>query len=422
MAALNRLRAVGLVIVGDEILDGRTLETNSRYLIERLRRHRASVASIRIVADRHEAIVEALRDAQRECVAVVVSGGLGPTPDDRTREALAAFVDEPLVLDETLVENLKQRYQARNRPMPQSNLRQAMRTVHGRSIENPRGTAPGLLHLCEGVPIILLPGVPAELKSMWEATAESIVFPLVENSAPEILRLRTARLSESVAADLAKSIDLDPTLCDLSFCVTRFGVDVLLTSKREGTDLSPLTRPLVEALGENLFALGERGLDEVVSQSLASREETVAVAESCTGGLLGAALSACPGSSRSFMGGIVAYSNQVKEEQLGLSAALLAEHGAVSREVAQAMARGVRDRLGSDWALAITGIAGPEGDTSGKPVGTVHIALEGATHSDSLLLHLPGDRAQNRQWSVAAALDLLRRAMGVSVSTDSLSR
>ncbi len=411
MAALNRMKAVSLVMVGDEILDGRTLETNSAYLIERLRRRRACVASIRIVPDQHEAIVRALSAAHSESVAVVVSGGLGPTPDDRTREALAAFVDEELVLDEELAENLRQRYHQRNRPMPQSNLRQAMRTTHGRPIENPRGTAPGLLHLCEGIPIILLPGVPAELKSMWEATAESIVLPLVENAAPRALRLRSAGLPESKAADLAKGVQLDPSLVELSFCVTRFGVDLLLTSRQESVDLPGIAQALLEVLGEYVFTIGDRGLDEVVSQMLAERGETVAVAESCTGGLLGAALSESPGSSRSFLGGIVAYSNQVKEAQLGVSPQLLAEHGAVSEEVARAMARGVRELLGSSWALSITGIAGPEGDTSDKPVGTVHIALEGAEYSESRLLHLPGDRAQNRQWSVAAALELLRRAM-----------
>jgi nicotinamide-nucleotide amidase len=353
--------------------------------------------------------------AHSECLAVVVSGGLGPTPDDRTREALAAFVDEELVLDEELAEKLRQRYRQRNRPMPQSNLRQAMRTAHGRPIENPRGTAPGLLHLCEGIPIILLPGVPAELKSMWEATAESIVVPLVENAAPRILRLRSAGLPESKAADLAKGVTLDPSLVELSFCVTRFGVDMLLTSKEETADLPRIAQPLLEVLGEHVFSIGERGLDEVVSEMLAERGETVAVAESCTGGLLGAALSECPGSSRSFLGGIVAYSNQVKEAQLGVSCELLTKHGAVSEEVARAMARGVRERLSSDWALAVTGIAGPGGDTDEKPVGTVHLALEGEQCSKARVLHLPGDRTQNRQWSVAAALDLLRRTMSQTV-------
>jgi len=409
-------------MVGDEILDGRTVESNSRYLIERLRRHRARVASIRVVPDRHEAIVGAMSAAHSESMAVVVSGGLGPTPDDRTREALAAFVDEELLLDEELAEDLRQRYRQRNRPMPESNLRQAMRTPHGRPIENPRGTAPGLFHLCEGVPIILLPGVPAELRSMWEATAENIVLPLVENSAPGTLRLRSAGLPESKAADLAKGVELDSSLVELSFCVTRFGVDLLLTSRQESVDLPRLAQPLLKVLGEYVFTVGERGLDEVVSEMLAERGETVAVAESCTGGLLGAALSECPGSSRSYLGGIVAYSNRVKEAQLGVSSQLLFEHGAVSEEVARAMAKGVRGLLGSSWALAVTGIAGPEGDTSGKPVGTVHIALEGVGHSEARLLHLPGNRAQNRQWSVAAALELLRRSMRDSKPSRSSQR
>jgi nicotinamide-nucleotide amidase len=411
MAALERQRAVGLVMVGDELLDGRTLESNSRYLIERLRNRRARVGSIRIVADKPAAIVEALAASHRESVAVVVSGGLGPTPDDCTREALALLVGEDLIFDEALAEELKRRYAQRHRPMAESNLRQAQRTAGGRPIPNPRGSAPGLLQLHEGVPIVLLPGVPAELRSMWEATAENIVVPLVENCAPDMLLLRTARLPESVAADRAKRHDLDPSLCELTFCVTQYGVDLLLLAKNEDVDLASLAQPLIEELGEHLFAVGDQGLEEVVSEALATRGETVAVAESCTGGLLGAALSACPGSSRSFLGGVLAYSNEVKEAQLGVEPRLLREYGAVSEPVARAMAEGVRARLGSDWALSVTGIAGPDGGTVEKPVGTVFVALAGTKTTHVLPLKLRGDRTQNRQWSVAAALDLLRREM-----------
>jgi nicotinamide-nucleotide amidase len=361
------------------------------------------------VGDRHQDIVDAIHDAHRESVAVVVTGGLGPTPDDLTREALAGFVGESLFLDEELAEVLVRRYRRRGREMAETNLRQAYRTPSGHSIPNPRGTAPGLLHLHEGVPILLLPGVPAELRSMWEQTGEGVVAPLVKGGAPRALRLRSAGLPESDAAQLVGEIAAAAPALELAFCVTRFGVDILLRTEDEGLDLDAASRPFVDALGEKLYTIGDGGLPEVLAELLWERGESVAVAESCTGGLLGAELSSVPGSSRYFRGGILAYADEVKRRQLGVEAEDLRLHGAVSAEVAEAMARGARERVESDWALAITGIAGPDGGSEEKPVGTVFVALAGAEGAQHRRLSLPGDRAQNREWSVAAALDLLRR-------------
>ena len=401
-------------MVGDELLDGRTLETNSRYLIGRLRRHRAEVGLIQIVADRVDEIVRAMKAAHRASVAVVVSGGLGPTPDDLTRDALASLTGEELILDEGLAGELKRRYRERGREMPESNLRQALRTSSSRPIANPRGTAPGLLHVHEGVPLVLLPGVPAELKTMWEETAEQLVVPLAGGGMPEILRLRTARLPESRAVDLVQIARIDPSLVEVAFCVSDFGVDILVRACREGVRLLDLCRGLIEILGEKLYAIGDLRLDALVSEELARRAETVAVAESCTGGLLGGALSWIPGSSRSFRGGIIAYDNEVKIAQLGVDEQVLRAHGAVSAETAVAMAEGARERLKASWALSVTGVAGPGGGTPEKPVGTVFLGLAGPEASRSDELHLPGDREQNRRWSVAAALDLLRREWKMS--------
>jgi len=421
VVGVKRRRQVGLIMVGDELLDGRTPEGNSRYLIERLRIRRAPVGSIRIVPDRLEAIRAALEAAHRESVAVVVSGGLGPTPDDITRQALAAFVAEELILDESLVEALEARYRSMGREMARSNLRQAFRTPSGRPIENPRGTAPGLLHLHEGVPLILLPGVPAELMAMWEETAEAVVLPLVEGSMPPVLRLRTARLAESDAADLVRDARIDSSEAEATFCVTRFGVDIVLRAKREEVALRRIANSLIGRLGARLYAIGDRGLDEVLVEALARRGETLAVAESCTGGMLGSAITDVPGSSRVFLGGVIAYSNAVKATQLGVDETILREKGAVSAETARAMAEGVRERLASTWALAVTGIAGPGGGTPEKPVGTVYVGLSGPGAARCERLHLPGDRRQNRQWSVAAALDLLRRELKTPVADASAS-
>jgi len=403
-------------MVGDELLDGRTPESNSRYIIERLRRKRARVGSIRIVPDRLEAIARAIEAAWRESVAVVVSGGLGPTADDITRQALARVVGEELVEDEELVDQLRRRYRERGRSMAHSNLRQALRTPSGRPIANPRGTAPGLLHLHEGVPLILLPGVPAELRAMWETTAEAVVLPLVEGSAPALVRLRTAGLPESRAADRVAGSGIESSELEVGFCVTPFGVDILVQGRHEEVDPTEGARILIDALGSDLYAIGETGLDEVVLDELIRRGETVAVAESCTGGLLGGAFTAVAGSSQAFVGGIVAYANEVKMRELEVPESLLVQHGAVSAECAAAMAEGARRRLGSSWAVAVTGVAGPGGGTPEKPVGTVHLGLAGEGSTRTRLLQLPGDREQNRRWSVAAALDLLRREMKAPVA------
>ncbi len=407
---------MALVMVGDELLDGRTPESNSRYIIERLRRKRARVGSIRIVPDRLEAIARAIEAAWRESVAVVVSGGLGPTADDITRQALARVVGEELVEDEELVDQLRRRYRERGRSMAHSNLRQALRTPSGRPIANPRGTAPGLLHLHEGVPLILLPGVPAELRAMWETTAEAVVLPLVEGSAPALVRLRTAGLPESRAADRVAGSGIESSELEVGFCVTPFGVDILVQGRHEEVDPTEGARILIDALGSDLYAIGETGLDEVVLDELIRRGETVAVAESCTGGLLGGAFTAVAGSSQAFVGGIVAYANEVKMRELEVPESLLVQHGAVSAECAAAMAEGARRRLGSSWAVAVTGVAGPGGGTPEKPVGTVHLGLAGEGSTRTRLLQLPGDREQNRRWSVAAALDLLRREMKAPVA------
>lgn len=246
---------------------------------------------------------------------------------------------------------------------------------------------------------------------MWEATGEGVVLPLVEGGAARVLRLRTAGLPESDSSQLVKELAEQQRGLDLAFCVTRFGVDLLLRTEDEHLDLEAVAAPFVESLGRKLYTVGEQDLPEVVGEMLRARHQTVAVAESCTGGLLGADLTSQPGSSAWFVGGVLAYSDAVKEKELGVPAELLRTHGAVSREVAEAMARGARERFATDWALSVTGIAGPDGGTPEKPVGTVHLALSGGGSMRARALSLPGDREQNRYWTVAAALDLLRRTL-----------
>jgi nicotinamide-nucleotide amidase len=406
-------RGVALVMVGDELLDGRVRDTNSAWLIERITVLRGCVDSLRVVPDDVAGIAAAILHGSAESAAVVVAGGLGPTSDDLSREGLARAAQEELVLDLELLAALHERWRRRGRTMPESNRRQAYRTVSGKPIPNPRGTAPGLLHLLDGVPVVLLPGVPAELHAMWEATAEGIVAPLVAGNAPRRLRLRTARLPESALADAVDAALGQGGAIERGYLVNEFGVDLLLLAGDEQADLDAAGATLLARLAPHVYAVGDAGLERVVVEELLRRRQTLSVAESCTAGLLGGCLTRVPGSSAAFRGGVIAYHDAVKVEALGVPEDLLRSFGAVSEEAARAMATGVRDRLRTDWGLAVTGIAGPAGATAEKPVGMTWVALAGPGATQAERSAFPGDRTQNRTWSVAAALDLLRRALAI---------
>lgn len=400
---------VALLMVGDELLDGRTPETNSHWLVARATARRWRVDRIEVVGDDADVIASTLHRLTGVVGAVIVSGGLGPTPDDRTREGLARVAGEPLIEDPVLLAHLDALFEQRGRTMSPSNRRQAQRCASSEVIENPVGTAPGLWHELSGTAVVLLPGVPAELRTMWERSVEARLATRLLPRAPRQVRLRTTQISESVLADrVRETLGTAVEGLDLAWCVAAHGVDLVVRHPREDQARAVADRLRV-ALGDHVFAEGLRDLPEVAIEVLRTRGETVAVAESCTGGLVGAALTSVPGSSDVFLGGIVAYANAVKEAQLGIDPELLADHGAVSEEVARAMAEAVRTRLGSTWGVSTTGIAGPGGGTADKPVGLVWIGLAGREGTWARRLRLGGDRSLVRRWSVSSALDALRR-------------
>ncbi len=398
---------LALIMVGDELLDGRVAESNSRFLIEEVAAMRGRVVSLEVVADDQGRIAEALDRACKRASAVVVSGGLGPTPDDLTREALAQFAGEELVLDDELVATLTARFESRGRHMTSNNLQQAMRTPTGRSIPNPIGSAPGLWHEVGDVAVILVPGVPSEMRRMWSDSVREMLRPRLGGQAPARIRLRVLRTAESTLAQrVVKAVDAHDGI-EVAFCVHDFGVDVLAVGSSPDQDLTSVRDELKHMIGDRIYAEEGVSLPDVILDSLRSRGETLAAAESCTGGLLSKVMTDAPGSSDVFVGAVVAYSNAVKTNQLGVPAVLVQEHGAVSEPVALAMARGVRDRLDADWGVSITGVAGPGGGTEDKPVGTVWLGLSHSQGERALELRLPGDRDQNRQWAVGSALGLL---------------
>ncbi len=398
-----------LLMIGDELLDGRSRDTNSDWIIARTREQGWRVDRIDVVGDDVGLIAEAIGRHARDAAAIIVSGGLGPTVDDITREGLAAALGVELEFDPEILSHIESLFERRGRRMPSSNRRQAMRTPRSRVIPNPVGSAVGLYDTCEGTPIALLPGVPAELKSMFDASVCEEFAPLLAGTAPLARRLRTSQIAESALVELVDAASSDLGELDLAYCVSTWGVDLLVRG-RDRALLDQQTGALLEALGTFVFGEGDLSLPAAVIERLRQETRTVAVAESCTGGLLGGALSSVPGSSAVFKGGVIAYDNEVKEQALGVDPDLLRTHGAVSEEVACAMAAGVRQRLDVDWGVSTTGIAGPDGGTAEKPVGTVCVGLAGpGTEVRARTIRLGGDRDLIRRWTVAAALDALRQ-------------
>jgi len=402
-------RGFVLLMVGDELLDGRSRDTNSDWILDRAATAGWRIDAIEVLHDDIEHIATAIVRHAGRAAAILVSGGLGPTSDDLTREGLARALDAELVFDEEILEHIEALFTARGRVMSPSNRRQAFRTPASRVIANPVGSAVGLLEELDGTAIALLPGVPAELKAMFDATVHGQFAPLLADGAPFARRVRTTQIAESTLVDLVHAKVSGADALDFAWCVSAWGVDLLVRGEdRERLDAT--ARGLREAIGEYAFGEGETTLPAAVIATRAAAGETIAVAESCTGGLVGAALTSVPGSSEVFVGGIIAYSNEAKEEALAVPRELLVAHGAVSEEVALAMALGVRDRLGADWGVSTTGIAGPGGGTEEKSVGTVCVGLAGPDGvKAAVTIRLGGDRDLVRRWSVAAALDALRR-------------
>lgn len=406
-----------ILTVGDEILIGDVVNGNAAWLGRELTAAGVAVGRSAVVGDTLEAISGALAAALAAADVVIVTGGLGSTSDDLTRDALAALAGVPLVRDEALAGLIRDRLERagmRPRPMP---LRMADVPEGATMLPNPAGTAPGLRMELPGGTVYALPGVPGEMKAIMAA---SVLPELADgDAAPAVLTLRTAGVWETVLAARLAPLEERKDV-SLAFLPEPSEVAVRITAdSRPALDEAVLQAR--ELLGTVMYGTGEQSLASVVHELLAAREHTVAVAESLTGGLLGAELTYVPGSSETFAGGVTAYETRLKHELLGVSASLLEERGAVDPEVAVQMAEGARERLGAVYGLGVTGVAGP-GSQDGKSVGTVHIGISGPRGSRSFtpVLPLPPDltqaRANIRRMTVVQALDLLRHEiLGVAM-------
>ena len=402
-----------VITIGNELLSGRTLDLNFAFLARALAEAGVRVVRHFTVGDERPAMLAAVRAAETDSELVVLSGGLGPTADDLTREVMAELAGVPLVENRELAERLAARAATLGRPLTHVARRQALLPAGVETLPNPVGEAPGLWIERQGRVVCALPGVPGELQAM---TRESLMPRLRTRAgvgvAVQAVTLRTLGISEAVIAQRIEDDAVDLTGVELAYLPQAAGVDLRIVGA--GADAARAVARVEAALAERfaaaIYARGEETIEEVVFRLLRERGLKLAVAESCTGGLVGYRVTRVPGSSEVFVGGVVAYADAIKASELGVPAELITAAGAVSAETAVAMAEGAIARLGADVGLAVTGIAGPGGGSEAKPVGLVFIGLAGrGGASVSRRLQLPGDRHQIRERASALALECLRR-------------
>jgi nicotinamide-nucleotide amidase len=409
-----------VLAIGTELLIGDVVNGNAATIGRLLTDAGVDVVQSTAVGDDEEVIADALHAALGRADAVLVTGGLGPTQDDLTREALARAASVEVRRDEALAEALMARYAGLGRRVPAMNLRQADLPAGATAIVNPKGTAPGVRMELGGGVVYALPGVPHEMRAMLEESVLPDLLARADAPAAIVSRtLHTAGMWESAVAealsDLHDRLAVSPGAPTLAWLAGKGQTRVRVTaraSSREAASalIEPVEAEIRERLGIAVWGVDDETLPGVVHRMLLDRGWTVAVGESLTGGLLGAALSDTPGASLTFRGGITAYATECKETVLGVPVAVLASQGAVSVESAEWMARGARVRMGADVGLALTGVAGPD-EQEGKPAGTVCIGVSSSQGESSVQLRLPGDRDRVRLLAVTSALDLLRRRL-----------
>jgi nicotinamide-nucleotide amidase len=409
-----------IIAIGSEMLTPYRQDTNSLYLTEKLNEIGVGVAFKTIVGDRRKDLVSAIRTALGRIDILAIMGGLGPTEDDLTREAVAEALSLSLRRDATQVAALHVRAATWRIPMPENNLKQADVIEGATLLPNPNGSAPGqwLDTIYSGYRklILLLPGPPSECKPLFDAEC----LPRLRTAVPKRFiakrTLKAAMIPESQADQLLAPIYT--AYKDVETTILAHAGDIQLSllcakGNREAAEqrVDELSGRMEEALEDWLYSSAGESLEQIVLYYLGFRQATLAVAESCTGGMISQRITSVSGSSRSFLGGAVVYSNELKTAFAQVPASLIAEHGAVSAEVAKALAQGIRQRTGATLGLGVTGIAGPSGGSEEKPVGLVYIAVSDAQKTECVERTFRGDRERVREWTTQLALDLIRRRL-----------
>ncbi len=407
-----------LLSSGDELTLGQVVDTNSAWLSARLIEHGVLTVYHKTVPDDQAAIAAAIAEAAQAAELVLMTGGLGPTEDDLARQALAQALGCSLALHQPSLERIERFFRERGRPMPERNKTQAMRPERAEILDNDYGTAPGLKASINGSDIILMPGVPSEMRGMFECH----ILPLLHDRVGRVIltgRVLAYGLGESSVAEALGNLMARNRNPLVGTTVSDGVISIRIRSEfatveEAGSRLHETIHEVETRLGPHAYGRDSDTLETAVGALMADAGKTLAVAESCTGGLLAAMLTASPGASVWFHGGWITYANDAKSRELGVAPALIAQYGAVSEQVAAAMAGGALRESSADFALAITGIAGPGGGTPEKPIGTVWIALAAKSENGPVLkaehlnLSFAGARASIRERAARSALNLLR--------------
>lgn len=404
-----------IVSVGTEILLGQIVDTNAQLIGQMLPQFGITHRHRQTVGDNLDRLVDALRLALSRSDIVFTIGGLGPTQDDLTRDGIAEALGDPLIHDPALEAHLRELFVHRPQFWVGSQLRQASRPTCATPIDNPNGTAPGLICDKDGKVVIAMPGPKGEFGPMLQGPVRDYLAHKSMGGAIASRLIRICGIGEAAVEDIIRHLidGSNPTVApyakigEVHLRVTAFGD----TGGEAERMLVPVVEEIRGTFGEAVYAEGEATLEETVLQLLRDRTASLAVAESCTGGGLAYRLTSVPGSSDVFLGGVVSYANTVKEGLLGVDPAVLSSHGAVSAECAEAMAVGVAERLGADYGVGITGIAGPSGGTEDKPVGTVFLGTYGPTGARSERLLFRNSRQGVRERSIQQALIALRNRL-----------
>lgn len=405
---------VEILTIGDELLTGHTVDTNSAFIATELTGSGFEIYYKSTTGDSQEMMEDAFRLALSRADIIITTGGLGPTDDDITKKAIVKVFKRNLIFHEEVLEDIKKRYALRGIEMPAINQNQALLPQGAKFFPNPIGSALGLCINENNKIFISLPGVPREMKHILIEEVLPYLNSLRKAQSKKIIKLRTTGIVESKLAEMIMpNLKLEQGV-KLAYLPSYSGVDLRIIASAENQNEADehayaLKRFLQSTVGKYIYGQDDDSLDSVVAQLLLDNDRTISVAESCTGGSLGEAITSVPGSSKYFIGGIISYSNLSKVRQLGVSEEILDRYGAVSEDCAKAMADGCRDKFETDYALSITGIAGPDGGTEQKPVGTTYIGLSSIHGSYAKRFNFGSDRNSNRIRATYAALELLRR-------------
>ena len=405
-----------IVSIGNEVLSGQTIDTNAAYLGKKLLAIGIPVVSSYTVGDDIDSIVRSFESASSDADVIIVTGGLGPTDDDLTRQALAKLLGTELQLQDELLQKIQNFFTGRNWQMSSKNKIQAYIPAGAKALANNLGTAPGIMAEVEGKMLFALPGVPSEMKQMFE---ESVLPELQRFASGQAVVMRKLRCFGTGESNIAELIDplmqrgRNPLInCTASCGVITLTITATAEDKNEARQMVDKDeKSLRNKLGELVYGTDEQTLAEVVGEKLAQQKKTIAVAESCTGGYIAKLLTDNPGASGYFTHGWITYSNGSKTSELDVPARLIEKHGAVSEEVARAMAQGARKRAGTAFAIGVTGIAGPAGGSERKPAGLVYISVDSDKECETKRFVFPHDRDSIRRRAAQTALNMLRLKM-----------